>query len=279
MKFYLFFFSFSVLTLTKCPLDQPSIPEIMTLPYVIDESSGLAWTASGLYTVNDSGDGPMIYRIDTTNKDVSAVIKLERAKNKDWEDLAYDASYLYIADTGNNLKKKKKMQLYAIHDTVLQSTPKVTNNFLTYEFRFYDDQGEEDKVNCEAMAVDGNMVYFISKEKKKAIVYGLDLGKDEGRAFRITEVKLDFQITGLEKIDPTHYLATGYVKKGNISYSSVVYHVTLSEVGNWTNSQWDIIEGPFTGQCEAVAYDGQRPIVSTEGTDFYSGKVFYITNP
>ena len=58
----------------------------------IDEASGLAAsrTHSGvLYTINDHGDGPHIYVLDSATGHRISTITLNNAQNGDWEDIAY----------------------------------------------------------------------------------------------------------------------------------------------------------------------------------------------
>src|SRR6476620_3739275 len=75
----------------------------------IIESSGIAasYCQTGVYwTHNDSGDGPFIFAIDETGKDLGKW-RVVDARNTDWEDIAAskDASgkcYLYLGEIGNN---------------------------------------------------------------------------------------------------------------------------------------------------------------------------------
>jgi hypothetical protein len=70
----------------------------------IPESSGLVASrrhAGVFWTVNDSGNAPVLYAITRQGK-LIAEFPVD-AENVDWEDLAIDdAGHLYIADVGNN---------------------------------------------------------------------------------------------------------------------------------------------------------------------------------
>ncbi|MDR0683026.1 MAG: hypothetical protein LBG15_14435, partial [Dysgonamonadaceae bacterium] len=68
----------------------------------LDESSGLEYCRGKLWTHNDSGGDTKLYAVDPANGFINQTITLEGITNVDWEDLAADGYYLYIADTGNN---------------------------------------------------------------------------------------------------------------------------------------------------------------------------------
>ena len=59
----------------------------------IQEASGLApsrLNSEILWTVNDSGDDPILYAVSTTGADLGT-LKVAGAKNRDWEDLGRSA--------------------------------------------------------------------------------------------------------------------------------------------------------------------------------------------
>ena len=83
----------------------------------IQEASGLApsrLNSEILWTINDSGDDPILYAVSTTGADLGT-IKVAGARNRDWEDLASfrlnDTAYLLIADIGDNRRKPPLFKL------------------------------------------------------------------------------------------------------------------------------------------------------------------------
>ena len=88
----------------------------------IKESSGLAASRRNpnlLWTHNDSGDEPFIYAFDRSGKH-RGVWRVVGAKAQDWEDMAIGpgpnrgASYLYLGDIGDNLKKREEIAVYRV---------------------------------------------------------------------------------------------------------------------------------------------------------------------
>ena len=67
------------------------------------ESSGLQMAGNYLWSFNDGGNSPTLYRIDTLTNLILQRVILSGASNVDWEDIAFDGNYFYIGDFGNNL--------------------------------------------------------------------------------------------------------------------------------------------------------------------------------
>jgi len=94
----------------------------------IIESSGIAasYCQTGVYwTHNDSGDGPFIFAIDETGKDLGKW-RVVDARNTDWEDIAAskDASgkcYLYLGEIGNNKLERSEAGIYRIAEPAISS--------------------------------------------------------------------------------------------------------------------------------------------------------------
>src|SRR5882672_10575577 len=90
-------------------------------PRVI-ESSGVAVSHAFpgiLWTHNDSGDRPYLYATDLRGNDRGAIL-VSGADFHDWEDLSSGpcpigrGSCLYIADTGDNQERRKRVTIYAV---------------------------------------------------------------------------------------------------------------------------------------------------------------------
>jgi hypothetical protein len=84
----------------------------------IPESSGLVASrkhAGVFWTHNDSGNPPALFAI-TREGELVREFPVD-AKNVDWEDIALDdAGRLYIADTGNNNRRRTEVQVYRVDE-------------------------------------------------------------------------------------------------------------------------------------------------------------------
>ncbi|TCK09411.1 hypothetical protein [Marinobacterium mangrovicola] len=90
------------------------IETVTSLSSKVVETSGLALRKKRIWTINDSGNGPWLYELDEYQGAVVNRIRVADAVNIDWESMAEDERYLYIADCGNNSGKRRWLQLYRI---------------------------------------------------------------------------------------------------------------------------------------------------------------------
>lgn len=136
-----------------------------------------------LWMINDSGDEPYVYAVDTRNGLLSKH-KLAGAANVDWEDIAvapsnagYDSlgtrlNDLYIADIGDNNAKRKSVVIYRIPEPDVSASSTISESSVEkFELTYPD--GPRD---AEALLVDplrGEIV-IVTKRDAKARVYSCD---------------------------------------------------------------------------------------------------------
>ncbi len=152
---------------------------------MIPESSGVVASRRypGIFwTHNDSFSAAAIFAVTEDGKIVARVNV--GAVNIDWEDIAIDdKGYLYIADTGNNLRIAMHRYIYKIpepnpyKDGGKSIAPAATYT-LTYPDKPFD---------AEALFVRDGQMYVISRhDKNRARIYRLDPG--DGGALRMNEI-------------------------------------------------------------------------------------------
>ena len=109
---------------------------VTTLNQDIKETSGLIFLNDKLITINDSGNSPTLYEIDTLSGNVSREVFVSNATNVDWESICFDDNYIYIADIGNNLGSRQDLKVYrlSIYDYV--NTPNDTVVVDTIAFNY-----------------------------------------------------------------------------------------------------------------------------------------------
>lgn len=113
---------FNLLFFTLISHSQSLVPSYtVKLPDVIHETSGLEIFGDSIFvTHNDSGDGPILYFIDSLGQFLKQK-KLINAQSFDWEDITYDGKkYLYIGDIGNNSNQREKLEIHQFN--ILDST-------------------------------------------------------------------------------------------------------------------------------------------------------------
>jgi hypothetical protein len=78
------------------------------------EISGLELIQDSLLVaINDGGNSAHLFLLNTKGKIIKKVL-VSNAVNTDWEDLASDNEFIYIADIGNNLNNRKDLRIYRV---------------------------------------------------------------------------------------------------------------------------------------------------------------------
>jgi hypothetical protein len=113
-----------------------SIRQVRRLPSLVIESSGvLALSNNILWTHNDSGNTPDLFRIDTMGQ-ITRTLRISNVQNNDWEDLAIDPQgRFYICDTGNNNNNRTNLAIYRIPNPETISGNTVTAEIIGYSFQ------------------------------------------------------------------------------------------------------------------------------------------------
>jgi hypothetical protein len=142
------------------------------------ETSGLQWANNSLWSFNDGGGAAAIYRLDTTTNAILQRVYLTNATNVDWEDIAFDGTYFYIGDFGNNANgARTDLKICKFPISVI---PDFTNNPVvsiaaaqieTIHFTYANQQQPPIPVgfnstsfDCEAMLIDGGKIHLFSKD-------------------------------------------------------------------------------------------------------------------
>lgn len=130
---------------------------------------------------NDSGDEPRLFAL-TLPGNVIASVRLEGASHIDWEDIARGpgpasgASYLYVADIGDNAARRNSVTVYRIREPLIDTAQRGTRITIPADsverltLRYPD--GARD---AEALLVDprtGDMV-IVTKRESRCRVYSV----------------------------------------------------------------------------------------------------------
>ena len=95
---------------------------VNALPETIMETSALIYWSGGLWTLNDSGNEPELYKFDTLTGQISQTIAISGAQNVDWEDLAQDETRIFIGDFGNNLGNRTDLKIYVVEKSSIPAS-------------------------------------------------------------------------------------------------------------------------------------------------------------
>ncbi len=147
-----------------------SKPEITTLRVRLNEASGIADCTkdrNSLWVIEDSGNPPDLLLL---RKDGSSVKRfpLRGATSTDWEEMILVDGDIYIADTGDNFRRRKSCTIYRFAEPDPAADSIV--NYQTIRFAYPDRPHD-----AEALLVDPETrdVFIITKRDQRSIVYKL----------------------------------------------------------------------------------------------------------
>jgi len=245
-------------------------PEIFIdeLPAELNESSGLIIYDDAMWTHNDSGGDPVIYKLDMKSGEIKQTVRFLNAKNKDWEDIAQDDQYIYVADAGNNAGKRKEFQIYRIEKSTIDNKKEieVEADVISYS---YGDQTSfnfnpmSHNFDMEAMIVFQDSLYLFSKNwvDNKTKLYVLPKTVGDYKIFPRNESNVDGLITGAS-INPMNNLV---VLSGYKDFESFVTLLFDFEGDNF-----------LSGNKRKITFP-ELLVVQTEGVDFISDKEILIS--
>jgi hypothetical protein len=167
------------------------------LDEVLNETSGLAYYDSLLWTINDDKN-TSLYGIDKTGQ-IQKKIKLQSVINSDWEEITQDSSYLYIGDFGNNSSgNRENLHILRVEkESLFLDIPKIDTISFSYsnQLDYIKAQPNTTNFDCEAFIVTRDSIYLFSKQWKKEETSVYVLPKTPGNY--IAELKTTYNVNGL----------------------------------------------------------------------------------
>ncbi|MEO6546554.1 MAG: hypothetical protein ABIN94_01090 [Ferruginibacter sp.] len=260
-------------TYNSLPVYTPPI-KVAAITDSLPESSGLQMAGNFLWSFNDNGGIPAIYRIDTLTNTLLQRVILGGAKNKDWEDIAFDGTNFYIGDFGNNADgaradlKIYKFPFCAIPDYTTNPVVTIPSNQISIINFSYSDQpiplqktatGNTTKFDCEAMIVDNGKIHLFSKNWVDLISTHYEInGVDAGTYIAIPKDTLitNYVVTGADKAPGQNLvILLGYDK--GAPYNHYLHLLTSYSGGHYFNGNKRKINLPNVltmGQAEGICF-------------------------
>ncbi|MGB1041664.1 MAG: hypothetical protein ACPGVD_12375, partial [Flavobacteriales bacterium] len=246
---------------------------ISILPSYLNENSGIEVKSNnGIWTHNDSGDGPIIYKIDSNGNQLDSIY-LNGITAVDFEDITSDnAGNLYIGDIGNNAHNRTDLVIYKIPNPDSISGNNVTPEAIHYSYQdqvtFPDPNQNSD---CEALFHFNGNLYLISKNWGSSGYSKLYQLPDSAGTY--SAVLLDSFASPLvtaADIDPSGKLAV-------LSMNQVIIFDNYS--GNdFLGGRKTTISFPLT-QKEGISFlDSNTLYISQENHRFFPNPKLYVLN-
>lgn len=138
-----------------------------TLPNVLKGTSGLIWMNEKWWSQNNFSD-INLYSFNADQVDQYESAPVAGTVNIDWEEIAQDASYLYIGDFGNNVNgNRKNLQILRVHKSSMTTASwKVDTIQFNYETQvdFTPTGANKTNYDCEAFVVTKDSIFLFTKE-------------------------------------------------------------------------------------------------------------------
>ena len=183
------------------------VVEDINLSKKLDETSGLEIINKQLVTINDSGNDPVLFYINESGN-ILDERKLNCCKNNDWESLAADSDYVYIADFGNNYDTRKNLSIIKIPiDKSSNENPEIIN-FLYPEQKKFKRIYRRSEYDAEALISFGDILLIFTKNKRKKIteIYSLPKCGGNFQAQKIGSLNTESIVTGADYDKKTNTL-------------------------------------------------------------------------
>lgn len=137
------------------------------LDLTVAETSGLLYLDGLIWTFNDSGGEAALYGFDQNSGNVIRRTIIRNASNTDWEDIAEDDKYIYVADVGNNHADRDTVYIYRISKSgLLSGEPSINHEgiiSLTFDEEVVQNSEGYSSHDCEAIFAYGDSLYLFSK--------------------------------------------------------------------------------------------------------------------
>lgn len=231
---------------------------------LLSEASGLAASRvfdNVLYTHNDSGGLPVIYKMDTTGN-ILGEIHLKGADNRDWEDIAVGPgpekgkSYIYVGEIGDNQGKAASIKILRFEEP---QTSEDSSSVEPYMMEMTYPNGPRD---AETLMVDpwNGDVLIVSKRDSSNVLYRLRQEEDAKDIAVLEEVmKLPVTMSVAGDISPDG-------KEIIIKNYWVIYH--------WTRKKGESIEEALSRKPVQLPYipepQGEALAFSRNGRSYFS---------
>lgn len=239
------------LLVSACAVQYPTpsaplmINSTVELPEALSETSGLFCEADFLYSVNDSGNAPIIYQANYQG-DIVEQIKLALT-NKDWEAITGDATSFYIADVGNNRGTREQVEIHKVNrrnvNDIVSITLKYAGNDASNNIPYAHD------FDSEAMVKYADELLLFSKSWRTGIthIYRVNEAETVQTISPFASIKgLPGVVTGVDFDKRRNkFVITGYKSDPFGNFSTFMAHVStsFSLLDVWPLKQFKQVEG------------------------------------
>lgn len=295
--------SLAALSAVVAAADEPVAQKKLDVVFpLIDEMSGLAKSRrfDDVYWMhNDSGGSARLFPADSDGRIIFPAylsgsfygeevesgkqrwpgLGIEVAANIDWEDIAVDDDYLYIAEMGNNGNSRRDLGVYVVPEP----NPRQVSSTRALKFVpvAYPAQrsfsAERWHYDSEAIFVDDGTLYFLTKHRQPGkidqwergtVLYRLE-SMEPGQVNPLQRVDANERVTVVTGAD----LSPDGTRLAVLCYLDLWIFERPREDGRWLSGDAYRVSLDLghTGQAEAVTWmDDERILIGNEGSEWFT---------
>ena len=230
--------------------------------------------------INDSGDTDRIYKVSFKGE-LLRELKLDNAKNRDWEDLAKDdKGRLYIADIGNNNNKRQELVIYKITNPEEEKGDKIDAKKIKFSYpdqKKYPPKKKNRKYDAEAIFYRDDHIFIITKNRA-------DPFDGEALIYKVPTKKGSYIATRVGSFIPCKEFATCQITSADISpdgekiallsYGKLWLFTEFSG-DDFTNGKIQFIDLGATTQLEAVCFKDNNTLLLSDEQSHGTGRNLY----
>lgn len=255
------------------------------LPSDVEETSGLIYWRNSLWTINDSGNPPVLYKLDTLDGKILQEIVVQNAVNVDWESLAMDEDYIFIGDFGNNSGNRDDLSIYKLKKTNIPASgnASVSSELITLTYEDYEGEyvkRKENNFDCEAFISVGDSLYLFSKNwgDEKTKLYRLPKTPGNYTAEFLATYDVNGLVTGADYNEEAKEVTlVGYTDNNYVPFLWLLFDYTNNNFFSGNKRRIDMLNITAT-QTEAITYiQGKNGFISSEGSAIFTQSAYGLS--
>ena len=242
------------------------------LPAALLETSGLQYTSQSLWSFNDSGNSPVLFKLDSTTGSILQQVRITNFPNVDWEDIAADAQYLYVGDFGNNDGDRHNLRVLrvlksAIGTTASESVTADAINFSYPDQTNFNPGNHNHNFDCEAVFYANDSLHLFTKNWLDLRTRYYTIPAQPGTY--IAHLKGSFNVNGLVTAADLNPVGTGAALLG--------YNHTTGDTFMWLLS--DFRNGQYLrGNKRRIELPNALVVGQAEGLCFVNNYRVFLSN-
>ncbi len=250
--------------------------QLYQLPDDMSETSGLIIFRDKLVSMNDSGGEPALYFMNKETGSIEQTIQISNATNVDWEELAQDASHIYIGDFGNNNGNRTDLKVYKVskNDIPTSGNASVPADIINFSYSDQSSFGDSD-FDCEACFIKDNHIVLFSKSWISGNTRVYHLPKYQG-TYELDPVDY-YDIDGLLTAADLNEQGSIAVLLGYKDYNPflwILYDIQNESYFSGNKRRIDF-QNMFARQTEGVCFNTEDEIfISAEAAGIYPATAF-----